>query len=147
MDAKSSNYEEVELATPSDAPKTVLVKADVRNTVETITLTWNDWVHSPIYYTRCRIILYRSGDWVFSCNADDRSAHSDWDITLTLRIVTSIGGAEVAVLGDTPTADVDHGDNADIGGSGYHSEIWRGWQHFQDQTWSVNVNSHINRDN
>ncbi|HEY7155058.1 MAG TPA: hypothetical protein VH575_13935 [Gemmataceae bacterium] len=143
-----AEYEELEVAGSSTASKTTPVKADLRTTITSKTLHWNDWNHESIYYTRCQIVLYTNGDWVFSCNMHNRSRHSDWDVTIDLKIVTAIGGAEVAVLGTgLCSQDLDHGENYDKGASGYHAEIWRGWQHFEDDTWAIQMVSHKTRDN
>ena len=109
---------------------------------------WEDFSNPPVYFTECKIKYWTNGDWFLWSTCHNRSGHSDWDVWVDLSIVTWPGLHLVANLGNQVWfQDLDHGELYGKTAKGYHSEIIRGWEHLQEDSWVALLNTHIRRDN
>jgi hypothetical protein len=117
-----------------------------RKNLETVTLTWVDWTHSPIYYTQCKITFCENGDWEASCNARNGSGHSDWDVTGTYSLISTATGAQITELGQW-IEDIDHGKDRNARAIGNNTNIRDGFKYLKDGSYSSNFHSRIVRDN
>ena len=92
------------------------------------TSTWSLHEHDPIYWTSIVFTVYDSGDWKISCNVENRSGHSDWDVWLTLRIKSRISNAIVCTITEEACfQDLDSGENYNKESSGFSTCIRDNW--------------------
>jgi hypothetical protein len=117
-------------------------------TVDWLSWTWETFDHGPVFYRNFVIKLYRTGDWETSCNVEDRSEHSDWDVWVDLWVKSGVTGSEVFRIKDQAWfQDLDVGENYNKTASGFSAQIRDYWSDLQSNTFYPMFTAHRVRDN
>jgi hypothetical protein len=132
---------------------------DSAGILASVTKTWADSVHSPIFYFRSKITLYSNGKFKYHHYVENRSGHSDWDIWIKrLWLQTRNSDQEHGNIATSPERpqkgdgaicfqDLDHGENWTKEWTGESRLIRDNWQFIADGTWRVWRSTMKRRDN
>jgi hypothetical protein len=146
----SIRFERLEMANTSLEATSAgdLVDSGNRLATENRTRRIPEHEHSPIYWTNIVFTVYSSGDWEITCNAEDRSRHSDWDVWLDLWIFSTISNAKVCdIAAGVCFQDLDAGENYNKHATGYSSCIRDNWTQIANGNFYQTFTSWKRRDN